>query len=264
MPRRSVSLDLKAHIPVLRYSAGYSVKEICGILGIRKSLVYQTLRYHTIHGLCYNPNTRKCGQHRKLISTVINFIKSLISEHPTIYLDEIQEQLLTRWGAQISISTLMRTLGRLHLSNKDVSGRALEWNIEQRAIFMNRMADLVENLNMLMFGDEAAKNERTSAWRRGWSLRGNRCIQWKRFVHGQRYSILPILTLDGIITYDIIEGLVTSDRFLQFLQELVVRPFPFIFHYDWTSLLATPHKPLSRSLQCTSAGQLSDPSRWGD
>ena len=52
--------------------------------------------------------------------------QSLISEHPTIYLDEIQEQLLTRRGAQISISTLMCTLGRLHLSNKDVSGCALE------------------------------------------------------------------------------------------------------------------------------------------
>src|SRR6202040_2033122 len=166
MPRRSVSLDLKARIPVLRYSAGYSVKEICGILGIRKSLVYQTLRYY-IHGLRYNPNTRKCGRHRKLISTDINFIKSLISEHPTIYLDEIQEQLLTRRGAQISISTLMRTLGHLHLSNKDISGCALERNIEQHSIFMNRMADLVENLNMLMFGDEAAKNECTSAQRRG-------------------------------------------------------------------------------------------------
>ena len=116
----------------------------------------------------------------------------------------------------------MRTLCQLHLTNKDVSGRALERNVEQRAIFMNRMEDLVEDPNMLMFGDEASKDERTSARRRGWSLRGSRCVQRKCFVRGQRYSILPILTLDGIIAYDIIEGSVTSDRFLQFLQELVV------------------------------------------
>jgi hypothetical protein len=57
----------------------------------------------------------------------------------------------------------MGTLCRLHLSNKDVSGRALERNIEQCAIFMNQMADLVENPNMLMFGDKDAKNKRTSA-----------------------------------------------------------------------------------------------------
>jgi len=109
MPRRSVSLDLKACIPFLRYSAGYSVKEICGILGIRKSLVYQTLQYYAVHGVCYNPNTHKRGRHWKLTSIDINFIKSLISEHHTIYLDEIQEQLLTQ-RAQVSISTLIRTL----------------------------------------------------------------------------------------------------------------------------------------------------------
>ena len=174
------------------------------------------LSYHSWSMLLYNPNTHKCGRHRKLISTDINFIKSLVLEHPTIYLDEIQEQLLTQRGAQISISTLMRTLGHLHRSNKDVSGCALEQNIEQHAIFMNWMADLVENPNMLMFGDEAAMNECTSARRQGWSLWGTRCVQRKRFVCGQLYSILPILTLDGIITYDIIEGSVISDRFLQF------------------------------------------------
>ena len=224
MPPHTVSHDLKTHIPLLRYSR-YSVKEICGILGIKKSLVYKTLQYHSTHGVCYNPNTRKCGRHRKLTAIDITFIRSLISENHTIYLDEIQEQLLTRRGTRVSISTLMRTLCHLHLTNKDVSGRALERNIEQRAVFMNQMADLVKDPNMLMFGDEAAKDERTSVRRRGWSLRGSRCVQRQCFVRGQRYSILPILTLNGIIAYDIIEGSVTSNRFLQFLRELVVNCF---------------------------------------
>ena len=221
MPPRTVSLDLKARIPALRH-LGYSVKEICGLLDIKKSLVYQTLRYHAIHGVCYNPTSHRRGRPRKLTSTDISFIKALISQHHTIYLDEIQEQLLSRRGAQISIPTLMRTLCRMQLTNKDVSGRALERNVEQRAIFMNYMAEIVQDLNMLMFGDEAAKDERTCVRKRGWSLRGSRCIQRKCFVRGRRYSILPILTLDGIITYDIIEGSVTSERFVQFLRELVV------------------------------------------
>jgi hypothetical protein len=91
------------------------------------------------------------------------------------------------------------------------------------------MVDLIENPDMLMFGDEAVKDERTSARRQGWLLQGTRCVQRKCFVRGQRYSIFPILTLDGIITYDIVEGTVTSDQFLQFLQELVVSAFPFVF-----------------------------------
>ncbi|KIK80665.1 hypothetical protein PAXRUDRAFT_67909, partial [Paxillus rubicundulus Ve08.2h10] len=43
------------------------------------------------------------------------------------------------------------------------------------------------------------------------------------------YSIVPIITLDGIITYDIVEGPVTSEHFLQFLHEQVLpltNPYP--------------------------------------
>ena len=87
---------------------------------------------------------------------------------------------------------------------------------------MNKIADVVTNPDMLMFGDEVAKDECTSARRRGWSVLGQRCVQRKCFVQGHHYLILPILTLDGIVAYDIIEGSVTSKRFLWFLRELVV------------------------------------------
>jgi hypothetical protein len=107
-------------------------------------------------------------------------------------------------------------------TNKDVLSRAYERNEQLRAIFMNNIADIVSNPDMLMFGDEASKDERTSARRRGWSECGSRCVQRKCFVRGCHFSILPILTLDGIVTYDIIEGSVTGERFLQFLRELVV------------------------------------------
>ncbi len=87
---------------------------------------------------------------------------------------------------------------------------------------MNQIADQVPDPNMLMFGDEASKDERTLARIWGWSLRGTRCIQRKCFVRGRQFSILPILTLNGIIAYDVIEGSVTSEWFVQFLRELVV------------------------------------------
>jgi hypothetical protein len=79
------------------------------------------------------------------------------------------------------------------------------------------------NPDMLMFVDEAARNKRTSAKTKGWSLMGKRCMQKTCFGHGQRFSILSILTLDGIITDDIVPGSVTSEQFLQFLCKLVVR-----------------------------------------
>ena len=54
MPRRKVSLDLKSRVPVLRYGQHFMVKEICQILGIKKTLVYQTLQYYNRYGACFN------------------------------------------------------------------------------------------------------------------------------------------------------------------------------------------------------------------
>jgi hypothetical protein len=45
------------------------------------------------------------------------------------------------------------------------------------------------------------------------------------FIHGVRHSILPALTLDGIISLDIFEGSVNKERFLSFLREQVVGKF---------------------------------------
>jgi transposase len=222
MSPHSVSYDIKARIPVLHYNLAYSVKEIGKVLGIKKSLIYKTLYFYRAHGLTHNPHATQQSRRRYLTSIDISFIRGLLHHRHAIYLDEIQEQLLIRRGMKISLSTLSRTLHRLRFSNKDVSGHALERNNQLRAVFMNRIADQIPDPNMLMFGDEASKDERTSARRRGWSLRGTRCVQQKCFVRGRRFSILPILTLDGIIAYDIIEGSVTSERFVQFLRELVV------------------------------------------
>jgi hypothetical protein len=87
---------------------------------------------------------------------------------------------------------------------------------------MNHISDEVPDPRMLMFIDEAAWNRRTFQWSKGWALLGKQCVQRHFFVRGEQFSILPILMLDGIITYDIIPGPVTSARFVQFLHELVV------------------------------------------
>lgn len=52
--------------------------------------------------------------------------------------------------------------------------------------------------------------------------------------------ILPILTLNGIITYDIIEGPVTSERFIQFLREHVVRFHLYDLDQNLTRRLQLP------------------------
>ena len=85
---------------------------------------------------------------------------------------------------------------------------------------------------MLMFVDETAHSKKTSAKTNGWSLVGKRYVQRQCFGHGQRFSILPILTLDGIITYNIVPRSVNSECFLQFLCKLVVRASIYAFDLE--------------------------------
>lgn len=221
----AVSIDLKSRIPVLR-ALGYSVRDICSLLGIKKTLAYNVLHYQSTYNVPYNPHTMEgtcLGRQRVLGNEDISFIRSLIHCNGMLYLDEIQALLLERRNTSVSIPTLSRTLRRIQYTKKRVSARAIERNEVDRAVYMNTIAEIAPDPEMLMFTDESAKDERTSARRTGWSAIGNRCVSRRVFVRGKRFSILPLLTLDGIITYDVIEGSVTADSFIKFIRDMVVR-----------------------------------------
>lgn len=234
MPSRTLSTDLKERIPVLRYELCFDVKEICKILGIRKTTVYRVLQiYHKHHSTVDPAVTHHNACRPRMLSSVhIDFIRNTLYQDKDIYLDEIQDKLKAAYGIKPDISTLWRTLRRLDFSHKKTSPRAIERDSMCRAIYMNNILTVAPNPEMLMFTDESAKDERTSSRRYGWSRCGVRCVTHNYFVRGRRYSILPVLSLDGIIAHDIIEGSVTSTIFLKFLRDMVVCyllfPFPLL------------------------------------
>lgn len=225
MPRRHISRDLKNRILYLRFTEGFKVKEIERLLGVKKSMIYQILTYYRNFGVTYNPAsfTHFCpGRPRKLSNVDLTLMKALLGQDPTLYLDELQNELLIRRGTAVTIQTLLRSLRRLHFSRKSVSVSALERNDLDRSIYMNHFAEVISDPAMVMFIDEAARNKKNPSRKTGWSLRGRRCTQRRFFVRGQRFSILPVLTMDGIIAHDVIPGSVTSDLFVRFLREHVV------------------------------------------
>lgn len=247
MPTRTISRDLKNRIPVLFYRDGYNVKEICTILGVQKTMVYRALTLYRHFGQPYNPFAKKGGRPRVLSRIDLKYINSLVQRRHTMYLDELQDKLLQNRGTSVSVTTIYRALRRLNYTNKRVSAVALERNDLDRDAFMNSMANIVTRLDQLVFIDEAARNRKTSGRIHGWARSGAKCMQRRFFVRGQRYSILPALTIDGIyldsitpsfpyltvsvgiITHDIVHGSVNSHRFLDFLREQVIpltNPYP--------------------------------------
>ncbi|KAG2067714.1 hypothetical protein BDR04DRAFT_1104637, partial [Suillus decipiens] len=78
----AISSDLKLRIPVLRHVQGLSIRQICEVLGTRKSLAIGSLNYEDI-----------------------NYIKSHCYLRSSVFLDELQSQLLLRRHVKISLST---------------------------------------------------------------------------------------------------------------------------------------------------------------
>lgn len=58
--------------------------------------------------------------------------------------------------------------------------------------------------------------------RTGWAALGRACVRRDTFIRGQRYSVLPALTTNGIIALDIFEGSVTKERFIQWIWDHLV------------------------------------------
>ena len=103
-------------------------------------MIYQTLDYHRNHGITYNLMAFlyfSCGQPHILADTDLNLIKSLLSQEPMMYLNELQDELLTCHGAVVSIPTLLRWLHHLNFSCKSVCIHALEHNDLDCSMYMN-------------------------------------------------------------------------------------------------------------------------------
>lgn len=74
----------------------------------------------------------------------------------------------------------------------------------------------------LIFVDESAKDERSLARRYGYAMRNSPAVKKNVFVRGKRYTILPAMSLDGIIALDVMEGSCDKKRFEKFIISQVV------------------------------------------
>ncbi|ETW78214.1 hypothetical protein HETIRDRAFT_326088, partial [Heterobasidion irregulare TC 32-1] len=148
---------------------------------------------------------------------------------PCAYLDEMQDALQKEFGLETSTTTLLAVVRALDYTNKHVSKCALERDDSQCAVFWYVIGKIAPDPNMLVFLDEASKNEKTPGQLKGWLLRGTRVYQRWCFIHGKWYSILPAITLNGIVAREIVDGLVTTKQFCDFLRYYVIpltNPYP--------------------------------------
>jgi hypothetical protein len=94
----------------------------------------------------------------------------------------------------------------------------------------HHIAEEAPDAGMLMFVDEAAKDEHTISWRYGHSAKGAHYVVQRQFVRGVHYLIIPVITLDGVIAYNIVDGPIDGEHFLKFIKNHVVTTHFFRSH----------------------------------
>jgi len=116
--------------------------------------------------------------------------------------------------------TIHWELVRAGLSSKKIKKIASEHNENLRADYITQMAQYTPD--QLGFLDEVSKDERTLAHARGRSRKGTCAVQKGVFVQGRRFSALGLLTLDGMVSNNVVEGSMTREIFLEYLEFSVV------------------------------------------
>jgi hypothetical protein len=199
-----IPLELQDRIIAWRHEFNMSIKEIVCLSGRSEKSIFNILSTYRRYNQPVNPFNRPCGRKRILERDDLNFITALLQAQPGLYLDEIQTKLLNMHDLNVSLAIISRSLSRMALTNKTISVEALEHNEHLCATWLAGIAQYEPS--QLVFIDEAGVDNHTNVCRNGWSPLGQACVCHSSFLRGQKYSVLPALSLDGIIALDVFEG----------------------------------------------------------
>lgn len=146
--------------------------------------------------------------------------------HPDLYLDEMQWFLAEHFDLHVDISTIAKRLKKADWTNKAIKTRALEAVAIHRNHYKIMTSDY--RADQFVFVDESGVDNRDIRRRRGWAPKGHTPWQQKLLRRGQRFNILPALTIDGIITSQIYVGSTESVGFDMWIEKKVL---PLMNHF---------------------------------
>lgn len=217
---RKISRDLKLATMRMYNQGILPVGAIIDCLQISRRTFYRILDLWITTGDVVRHTNGVRGRPRILHFDDIDYLRRIIRHRPDWFLDELLDLLQTNRFISAHYTTIHRELQRAGVSTKKLKKIALERNENLRADYMRHMARY--SPEQLAFLDEVSKDERTSARLRGRSRKGTRAVKKGVFVCGRRFSAEGLLTIDGMISNTVVEGSMTRDRFLQYLEFTVV------------------------------------------
>ena len=220
MPYRHISRDVKVAALRLYEKDLLELDDILDSCGFSRRTWFRVLKLWRETGDVVPVAKGIRGRPRILLNEDIDYLLELIRSNPDYFLDELLDLLKTNRFISVHYTTIYFELEHLQVSRKKLKKIAEERDELCRADFIARMSQY--SPEELGFLDETSKDRRTVGRRYGRSRRNTRANKKQPFVRGQRVSATAFLTLDGISAQTVVEGSMTKELFLEFLEYHVV------------------------------------------
>jgi transposase len=227
MPYRKISRDIKLAAIRLYERELLSLDDILDCVGFHERTFYRILALWRETGDVVRHNFGAPGRPRILHFDDIDYLLRLIRQRPDWFLDELLNLLRSNRFISVHYTTVHNALIRAGVSLKKLKKIASERNEDARNEFIGHMA--MYDPEELGFLDETSKNEKTAARSKGRARKGQRAVMQQHFIRGHRLSATALLTVNGISVTRVVEGSMTREMYLNFLEHEVVRFFPLFF-----------------------------------
>jgi transposase len=178
------------------------------------------------------PAEADVSQKRVLPEGMEKFIETYIQIHPTLYLEELQEQISLHFPSfPKSISSVCRLLRHdLNYTRKVLTKRAREASRNEIQNYYARLAPFYCCPEQLVFVDETSKDGRSSFRKYAYSKKGTPAIVRLPNTRGKRVSILASFTTYGFSSWYISTGTYDRLAFHNAFREKILptlNPWPF-------------------------------------
>jgi transposase len=167
-----------------------------------------------------NPKASLRGRIRDLDRDDVQLLLQLVNDNPDYFLDKLLHLLRTERFISVHYTTIHRELERAGVSRKRLRKIAIERNEPLRSDFIGRVSNY--DAIQLAILDETSKDERTPSRRFGRAKKGKRAQKKEPFKRGRRVSLEALMNLDGMVLGTVVEGSMTKETFLQYLEFIVV------------------------------------------
>ena len=228
MPKH-YSTDLRWRAVWLVLLRNMSYNEVSDILFMSERSVrrYVELYQHTGD---VEPSKQKHGPDKVLNEIEMLIVIELLSNQPSIYLDEVQEELYNRTGTRVHNSTICRTMQHLGFSRKRLQRVALQCSDELRGQFMAEISQF--DPMTFVWVDESGFNRRNTIRAYGYSLRGMRAVDHQLKHRGVNINSIGIMSHLGVEDVYLLERNVDGDMFEDFCRKCLI---PILMPFNGTN-----------------------------